>query len=322
MIKRIVLGVLLSSVVAAGTVCVSTLPASASEGRVLHGDVDAWQVTLQDGQRSTGDQSGKLSIKKSVDETLTADTFALEGASGELLSASTEYQIVMRGKPTGYWVKSTLFAARNGRASCEIYLGAPTARGSRAADPVPFTCWTSTTYNNSSDSRFTFHIGLNRDAEASGAISPLGGVSLAHGVYGMFELPYAIPGAPSVASGSAAAFDTVLRVGDTTSMTNQARNEFAYQIYNKGVPTDWWVAGVSTNYRDRIMFNGDGRCAIYENNPLANGKHLDQSTPVDGRLSPYTCTANGSYKSGPHEDGHGHFHAEFTVSTKAEAQGR
>jgi hypothetical protein len=117
-----------------------------------------------------------------------------------------------------------------------------------------------------------------------------------------------------VPSGGTTSFDTVLRKGDKNPYENQARNEFSYQIYDKGESKNYWVAGLSTNYRDRVMFNGDSRCGIYDSDPLANHGELDQSVPLSS--SPYTCTVDGSYKSGPHEDGRGHYFARFTVSAR------
>jgi hypothetical protein len=205
-----------------------------------------------------------------------------------------------------------MFASGAYKAQCDIFSGAP-GSGGQLVDPdsSPFTCSTTAPHATSStEIRFTFNLGLNRDAEASGAISSRGSVSLEKGKYSTFGLPYAKHGDESVPAGGTTSFDTVLRKGDENPYENQARNEFAYQIYFKGEPTDYWVAGLSTNHRGGV-FNGDSRCGIYDSNPLANHGELDQSVPLSS--SPYTCTADGSYKSGPHEDGRVHYFAQFTV---------
>lgn len=300
------------SVLVAGTaMCASAAPASAAaKPVVLHADVDAWQVALQDG-RGSGDLYGNRTIvAKSAPEAFTPDVFTLAGTpKAAPLSGAAEYQIVMLGNPTGYWIKARMYYKSAYRAQCDIYSGAPSA-GGKLADSSPFTCSSRLGDSTPTDIRFSFSVGLNRDAEASGAISPTGAVSLEKGTYNAFKLPYSKRSAESVPSGGTASFDTVLRKGDENPYENQARNEFAYQIYDNGVPTDYWVAGLSTNHRGGV-FNGDSRCGIYDSNPLANHGELDQSVPLSS--SPYTCTGDGSFKSGPHEDGRVHYFAQFTV---------
>jgi hypothetical protein len=316
MIKGICSAVLVS-VLAAGTAMEanSTPSPAPQELPHLHADVDAWQVTLQDG-RALGDQYGDLHINAgSVGETLTENVFDLQATpDGQYLSGAAEYQIVMLDEPTDYWIKARMFANGTYQAQCDIFTGAPSSDGELVdSDSSPFTCSTTLHPTNSTDIRFTFHVGLNREAEASGWIWATGDVSLREGVYNTYRLPFADHGSDRVVAGGVTTFDTVLRVGDTTLYENQARTEFAYRIYSKGLPTPFWVGGLSTNYRGWI-FHGDGRCAIYDHNPLAGGRHLDDSAPSD-QPSMFTCDADGSYKDGSHESGHGHYFTEFNIGT-------
>lgn len=316
MIKGIFSAVLVSVLAAGPAVGGHSTPSRAwEELPILHADVDAWQATLQDG-RAVGDSYGDLRITApSVEETLTEDVFTLQATPDErYLSAATEYQIVMLGEPTGYWIRARMFASGTYQAQCDVFTGAP-GSGGQLVDPdsSPFTCSTTAHPTNSTEIRFTFLLGLNRDAEASGWIWATGDVSLREGVYNSFRLPYADHGSDRVVAGGVTTFDTVLRVGDSTPFENQARTEFAYRIVYKGLLTAFWVGGVSTNHRGWV-FHGDGRCAIYDHNPLAGGRHLDDS-PAWDHPSMFTCSADGSYKDGPHESGHGHYFTEFRIGT-------
>jgi hypothetical protein len=286
---------------------------------VIHADFDPWRVALQDGRAVADSQDTPSVSAKSVPETFTKDAFTVAAfVGGKLPSGAAEYQIVMLGKATGYWVKAWMFHRGMFQAQCDVYFGAPSA-GGKLADTSPFRCSPKLGETTAREARITFSVGLNRDAEASGAISPTGGVSLKNGTYKTYELPYAKHGEESVASGGTTSFDTVLREGDQLrqkdkpAFEKQARTEFAYRIYENGKPTDYWVAGMSTNYRGWV-FKGDSRCGIFQSNPLAGEGQFDQRVPL--RASPYTCTADGDYKHGPHEDGNGHYFAQFTVSAK------
>jgi hypothetical protein len=314
MIKHIVSGALMSVLVAGTIVSVNSAPASALP--LLHVDVDAWQVTLQDGHHSTdNDQIGSVELKDSVTETYTSDAFTL---AGEYLDhwryrrGKVEYRIVMLGQPTPFWVKMSVEDHVGVDTTCDVYLGEPNA-GGVVADQSPFTCSGGNPKLWEDHTRLKIHVGLNRDAEASGTILPTGGVSLANRTYKTYDVPYTRLGDESVPAGGTTTFDTVLRVGDKPAFDKQARTEFAYQIYDGGVPTKYWVAGLSTNYRGRV-FNGDSRCGIYPSNPLAGESQLDQRVPLTD--SPYTCSAGGSYQHGPHDDGNGHYDATFTVGRR------
>jgi hypothetical protein len=288
------------------------------EHPVVHADVDAWQVTLQDGHRISDESSGHLAILKGAAGTdVTTDLFTLAEQPRRLkLNGAAEYQIVTLGKPTGFWIRARVFFdSGNYRSECTMYSGAPSERG-KLIDPdsSPFTCSTAISYDKPTDFRSTFHVGLNRDAEASGTISPTGALSLENRTFKSYGLPYAKLGDESVPAGGTTTFDTVLRVGDKPGFEKQARTEFAYRIYENGKPTDYWVAGMSTNYRGWAAFNGDRRCGIFQSNPLAGEGQFDQRVPL--RASPYTCTADGSYQHGPHDDGNGHYDATFTVGRR------
>lgn len=317
MIKHIVSGTLMSLLVAGTLVSVNAAPASASELPLLHADIDAWQVTLQDGRLSTdSDQIGTVELLKDSVSADASDAFTLGGSYADhwrYRRGKVEYRIVMLDQPTNYWVKLTLEDHVGVQSRCDVYSGEPNA-GGVIDDEGPFTCSGGTPKIWEDHTRLAFHVGLNRDAEASGSIVSTGDVSLHKGVYETFGLPYHKGGLESVTPHFGTVFDAVLRKGDKTPFDEQARTEFAYQIYDKGTPTTFWVAGLSTNWRGP-SFNGDGRCAIYNENPLAGGKHLDDSKPTNDP-TPFTCEADGSYVSGPHETGHGHFDSHFVVSQK------
>jgi hypothetical protein len=68
---------------------------------------------------------------------------------------------------------------------------------------------------------------------------------------------------------------------------------------------------MSTNYRDPVRFKGDGRCAIYDHDPLLNNGRLDDATPIVSK--DYVCKAEGRYIPGHISDGHVHWHTDFTV---------
>lgn len=320
MIKRIVSGVLASLIAAGAVVGAGAIPASASESTRLTADVDAWRVTLQNGGK-VGEEHGAVFVEKaSVGENRTDNVFEVtQTRDSPQLYGSAEYQIVMLGEPTDYWIKASMYSSGAYHAECDVYSGAPSAGGTRA-EPSPFACSATVHWMEAFDIRFMFHIELNRDAEASGTISTRHGLSLKDGTYQSYDLPYSVHGASSVDPVHPTAFDTVLREGDRVPekfanrelIKNQARTEFAYQIYEGDRPTGYWVAGLSTNHRG-AWFSGDGRCAIYLDNPLRDGKVLDDSQPILGRDSEHSCTADGSYKGGPRESGRGHFTTDFIV---------
>lgn len=305
MIKRIVSGVLMSVLVAGCAVGASAAPsfAAGSGEPVMHADFDVSKVSLQDGQHTPDEQRGTLTINKtSVGEGTTKDAFTVAGAG--YLSDATEYQIVMLGKPTGYWVRAALYTTGAFyKSHCAVYKGQPSDHGVESPR-APFVCETKPT--SVAEKRFTFKIGLNRIVEASGTVRPKGDVSLDDGFYNSFGLPFSLSGARSVPSGGATTFDSVLRRGDDGVYPDQARMEFAYQIYVDGAPTPFWVGGVSHNKWAYGSYSGDASCGIYDQNPIGNGKRLDENVPLTG--SPYTCTATKSFKQGL-----GHNIAEFAV---------
>jgi hypothetical protein len=306
MIKRIVSGFLMTALAAGCAVGASAAPsfAAGSEEPVMHADFDVSQVSLQDGQQTPDEERGRLTInKKSVGEGTTQDVFTLAGAG--YLSDATEYQIVMLGKPTGYWVRAALYTTGSFyRSHCAIYYGAPSDGGSKRSE-APFACETKPTAVTGK--RFTFKIGLNRVVEASGTIRPTGDVSLDDGYYNSFGLPFSLYGVPSVPSGGETTFDSVARLHDDPD--NKARTEFAYEIKDKGQGTGYWVGGVSHNQWAYFMYSGDASCGIYDQNPLYNGDQLDHHVPLTG--APFTCTATKSFKQGL-----GHTIANFTVSRR------
>jgi hypothetical protein len=107
-----------------------------------------------------------------------------------------------------------------------------------------------------------------------------------------------------------------MRDGDNPEYENQARTEWSYQIIDGHDVTPYWVAGLSTNHRGWSKFSADGRCAIYDSNPLADGGRLDDHESV---VSGFECEAVGNFvHEGSHEQliGNGHFDTRFTVSRR------
>ena len=72
------------------------------------------------------------------------------------------------------------------------------------------------------------------------------------------------------------------------------------------------MAGLSTNYRGALTFSGDGRCAIYDSNPLEGKDHLDSQHPIQG--SGFTCTATGEMLHGIGEKDNRHFDGTYTIT--------
>lgn len=171
-----------------------------------------------------------------------------------------------------------------------------------------------TTVPASADPAFSneFDVRVNKLAEASGTIKP-DGVVLMQGTFNS-DLPVNVPGAKHVAAGASTTFSATLLPGDAPFYEKQARMEFAYRIVDKGRETGQWVGGLSTNHRGIIWFSPDGRCAIYDDNPLRGGMRLDDTPPVEG--TPYTCSAQGSFLHGPGESDNVHFDATFVVKKK------
>jgi hypothetical protein len=239
------------------------------------------------------------------------------------LYAAVDFQIEMQGEPSGYWVESIVGHTAStgmGFAECAIYLGDPASGGTKVEN-APFSCWAKQTENSTAKQRFFFDVEMNRWSEASGTILTVGDVSLFGGVF-RSEQEFQVPGSKTVAPDSATSFDAVLREGDTTSFTNQARTEFSYKLQEGSNLPFLWVAGVSANYRG-TWFTGMSYCAIYDRDPLTGGRHLDQIPPASNDYG-FKCSAVGDFVGGPGESGNGHYHATFTVykaGTDVEAAG-
>lgn len=230
-----------------------------------------------------------------------------KGGYDDRTDATLAYRISMLGKPTPYWLR--LAVVRQGSGSpCEIYDGDPSAGGQSTAK-APFSCNQIWKWESETDLRFDVNVWLNRDAEASGTITPHE-VSLTDGTF-RSDLPYTIPGKTELEPRESTDFDTVYRQTDTSPFyANQARIEFAYQIVDDGKPTGLWAAGLSTNHRG-AWFSADSRCAIYDKNPLRGNGHLDWAAPIES--DKYYCTSAGDFVSGDGESGRLHYHANFMV---------
>jgi hypothetical protein len=223
------------------------------------------------------------------------------------LYSNVRYRISMNGHPTDYYVLPT-YSWRSNSAMCFVRKG---------YDPVqkaPFVC----SITRLADWTFDVRVGLNRYVESSGAIEVVDFLGLSDGQFES-DAPYRTSGAPALVDPrpataptvpSSTSFSAVLREGDTSAFENQARTEFSYQVVDGDEPTGVWVAGVSTNHRGSI-YNGDGRCAFYDHNPLEAHQVLDDSVPIEDSKVPYVCHANGDY----YPD-RGSYRAHFTVGRR------
>lgn len=221
------------------------------------------------------------------------------------------YQIRQLGNPTPYWIQIGFFGLNlwgDSSASCEVFEGEPGTAGAEVTWESGFQC-------------VTKQRGLDRDwdfsirptgvlAKSSGTITPGDGLSLTEGTY-LTDGPYHRDGEAEVPAAQSARFFTVLTNRDDPFYENQARMEFSYQIVEDGKKTGFWAAGVSTNFSGKVFYSADGRCAIYNRNPLEGPGRLDGMRPVQG--SGYSCMTESQFKDDPAEIRHIHFDATFLV---------
>jgi hypothetical protein len=236
---------------------------------------------------------------------------ALDLRTGGEISAKVAYRVSMLGKQTPYWVQMSLTYNSYAHDACTVFKGDP-RDGGRWAVVSPFNCRTSVSKTSQLHLQYHFDIDLNRWAEASGTITARE-LSLEGGTF-RSDLPYSVPGKTELQPRQKTRFEAVMREGDDPFYENQARTEFSYQIVLDGKPTGFWAAGVSTNYRG-LAFRGDGRCAIYDRDPLLGAGRLDGTKSIVSK--DYLCTAVGGFSHLPTDDGNNHYHADFTVTRSA-----
>lgn len=229
--------------------------------------------------------------------------------------STVSYRITMLNAKTDFWLVlktqlkyfSDAYNPQDNTLTCSVFTGDPNAGGTKA--PVsPFSCGTS--WGSKTD--VTVTVGLNRWTEASGAIMTKDSVSLSHGEF-KTDAPYHVDGDPSLGADSKTTFDAVLREGDKSWFANQARTEFSYQVETGDPAKKLWVAGMSTNYRGD-WYNGDGRCAFYDHDPIDGKRHLDDSTPLPESTTGYTCKAEGHIDREGTWTYRGHWHTDFTIA--------
>lgn len=263
------------------------------------------RIALTDGKR--GPFQGDLTKMNEEVEGPQQELFEIQSPYNKR-EAEFKYRVSILGKKTPYWVK--IFA--NGRSSykseCTFYDGDPWKGGTRV-DVAPFNCRYTRTDTDPYAVQYHFDFDLNRWAEASGKITTQE-VSLTKGTF-RSDLPYSVAGVTEMAPFQYTSFEAVMREGDTSFFENQARTEFSYQIAVDGKATGFWAAGMSTNWRGPVAFNGDGRCAIYDHDPLLGGGRLDKTTPIISK--DYFCKAEGGYIRGRLADGNVHYNTDFTV---------
>lgn len=272
----------------------------------LEATVSTSRVALTDGK--AGAVKGELEGPQTQVEGRRQDVLAVR-AYGPDTAATVAYRVSMLGWKTGYWVRLEVRGEDTADTPCAFYYGDPFEGGNRL-DVAPFNCRYTIHRYFPYGVEYRFDIDLNRWAEASGKITTQD-LSLTKGTF-RSDLPYSVPGVTEMAPFQYTSFEAVNREGDKSYFRDQARTEFSYQIAVNGKPTGFWVAGMSTNYRDTIMFKGDGRCAIYDHDPLLNKGRLDDATPIVSK--DYACKAEGRYIPGAFADGNIHYHTDFTVA--------
>lgn len=275
-----------------------------------------WRVSLIDG-RPAGPLSGHMSAVPSIIAAGTEGGFHVTNTESEsFLMGAASYQIEVLGKRTGYWIRSEVSMYGDRReerphSSCDIYWGDPAADG-EIAPRSPFTChWKVTSL--SPNGRVAFDVTMDRVAEASGSVRVEDDLALVGGIYRQ-DLTFSAAGASSVEQGAPTSFHTILTLVDKPEHEKQARTEWSYQIVDGDNVVQYWAAGLSTNHSGWATFNPDGRCAVYAENPLADGGKLDDHKPV---VAPYACNAAGGFVHDDREHSNIHYDAEFTVSRTA-----
>ena len=123
---------------------------------------------------------------------------------------------------------------------------------------------------------------LGAAAEASGTASIVGrvtplDVNLGDGRFTFDPGAQSTAGASSLTSGISANFTTKLTGAPATS-------SFAYQVYELGEATGYWVRGEATGYPADSFSRNTSSCDFFEGDPAAGGTQISTET------EPYECT--------------------------------
>ena len=228
-----------------------------------------------------------------------------DSASG--VDTTVVYRIAMLSSATPYWIRTRVWVERSKTwGNCAIYASDPRTPGAQPALTSPFNCTPHTVKINGVDGEVRFDLSLNRWVEASGTISTQSPVSLTSGYFESDRIPYHVHGTPEVAANGHTTFSAVVREGDHPAVYNLARTRFSYRIVDAGTPTNFWVAGWSSNERAH-RWDGRQECHIYDRDPVSGSiVPLDQVPTV--KVSPYDCETTGGTV-----DDRGHWDATFSV---------
>ncbi|MDP3952090.1 hypothetical protein [Microbacterium sp.] len=269
--------------------------------------IEPSRVGLANGQ-FMGEQKGASGAPLvTVADTTPSRSFDLTvDANGEAKRV-VNYQIVMQGQPTGYWMKATVrYGSGSWWYTCDLVKGNP-AGNYQLVKNTGFTCHPySWPYPDGNRTAVNFKIELNRWAEASGVLQTKGEVGLAAGRYDFNNLVYRKAGTAEVSPNSSTDFNVVAREGDPGFVADLARARFHYRILDNGVPTEFWVVGWSQTER-RASFQHQAQCFVTHKDPGEKPKPGETAVPLDeiprDQIAPYECrtlsedtiTGNGSY---------------------------
>lgn len=289
-------------------------------------DVDMTAVTLTDGRALPGHGDISEVPKDVTDDTI--ELFAIfEAESESSLNGGAAYQIVMQGKPSGYWIEPSVRTYSYNTEwtySCTVYHG-DSEQGGTVPETSPFVCTSDLVNpgNSGENAEVLFHVGLNRAAEASGTVRTSDTISLSEGHFNT-EQAYRVSGSSGVDLNSSTEFDSVLRNGEIPQakrFRNQARTEFSYRINVDGRRTLYWAGGFVTNHHSDSGFTAESRCRIFKGNPLLGSEStLDDSINVPVTDSGFQCVTKGQFVSGAHDIGNIHYDATFTVKASPNPQ--
>lgn len=151
---------------------------------------------------------------------------------------------------------------------------------------------------------------VKRVAEASGAFTTEGFVSLGNGKFGT-DSKLRINGADAVQKQSSTQFDAVLTSSDSTDRPNTAQMRFEYALLDDGKPVysrvdgqQLYIRGDVSNKREDNRFTGSSSCDF-----VTDGGRIDEN-------SGYSCQMRGSYARTGADDRQAHYFTQFLVKKK------
>jgi hypothetical protein len=151
---------------------------------------------------------------------------------------------------------------------------------------------------------------VERVAEASGAFTTEGSVSLGDGKFGT-DSQLRINGAGAVGKQSTTQFDAVLSPFDHTDRPDTAQMRFGYALLDDGKPVyskvdgrQLYILGDVSNKREPKQFTGSSSCDF-----VTDGGRIDEN-------SGYSCDRRGGYAGSGTHDRQAHYFTDFVVTKK------